>query len=87
MKFLCEALKDETPKLSIKEMQAMFEASDVDIEPGPDSMTIGIIYRVGELMMQDSQFKLARDCYSIVYDITQEKGLIDLLDQLDSLIE
>ena len=45
-------------------MQAMFDKENV--EPGPDSKTIGIVYRVGELMLQDKEYALAKDCFSIV---------------------
>ena len=44
-------------------------------------------YRVGELMMNDKDYKLARDCFSIVYDITQETQLKTLLDELDKDLE
>lgn len=81
LKYLEDALKDRTPEYSIRDMQKILE--DQDVEPGPDSKTIGIIYRVGELMMEDKDYALARDCFSIVYDITQEGRLKTLLDELD----
>ena len=81
LKYLEDALKEETPEYSIRDMQKILEEQDV--EPGPDSKTIGIIYRVGELMMEDKDYALARDCFSIVYDITQEGRLKTLLDELD----
>ena len=81
LKYLEDALKDRTPEYSIRDMQKILEEQDV--EPGPDSKTIGIIYRVGELMMEDKDYALARDCFSIVYDITQEGRLKTLLDELD----
>lgn len=80
LKYLEEALKDQTPKLEIKQMQKIFDENQ--IQPGPESDTIGVVYRVGELMMQDGEHKLAKDCFSIVYDITQEKALEDLLNEL-----
>ena len=81
LKYLEDALKEEMPEYSIRDMQKILEEQDV--EPGPDSKTIGIIYRVGELMMEDKDYALARDCFSIVYDITQEGRLKTLLDELD----
>lgn len=84
LKYLEDALKDRTPEYSIRDMQKILEEQDV--EPGPDSKTIGIIYRVGELMMEDKDYALARDCFSIVYDITQEGRLKTLLDELDKEI-
>ncbi len=83
LKYLETALNDKTPDYSIKDMQKMFDENG--IEPGPDSDTIGIIYRVGELMMHDNEYKLAKDCFSIVYDITGEKKLEALLDELEKV--
>lgn len=83
LKFLEEVLKQETPDMSIEQIQKVFDEND--IQPGPESDTIGIIYRVGELMMQDKEYKLARDCFSIVYDITRERELEVLLDELDRI--
>lgn len=80
LKYLETALKDKTPEYTIPEMQQMFDAHG--IEPGPESDTIGVIYQVGERMMQDKEMALAKDCFSIVYDITQEKALKELLDKL-----
>ena len=80
LKYLESALNDKTPKLDIKTMQKIFDENG--IEPGPQSDTIGVIYRVGELMMQDNDNKLAKDCFSIVYDITQEKALEALINEL-----
>ena len=81
--YLKEALKDETPEFTIQQIQQMF--TEKGVEPGPDSDTIGVVYRVGELMMDDGEMKLAQDCFSIVYDITQEEKLGTLLDTMADL--
>ena len=65
-------------------MQDIFNQEE--IEPGPSSDTIGVIYRVGELMMEDKEYTLARDCFAIVYDITREKELEPVLDELEKAI-
>lgn len=82
--FIKEATGDEEQELSIKEMQKVLD--EENIEPGPDSKTIGIIYRAGEIFMEDGALKLARDCFSIVYDITREPQLEELLDGLEKAI-
>lgn len=69
----------------IRTMQAMFDKENV--EPGPDSKTIGIVYRVGELMLQDKEYALAKDCFSIVYDITNEQQLEGVLAELDRCLK
>lgn len=81
--YIERALNQKTPQLSIPEMQKMFDAEG--IEPGPSPDTIGVIYRVGEIMMESSDYKLARDCFSIVYDITGEEQLGKLLEELENV--
>lgn len=80
LKYLEQALNDNTPDMDIRSMQKLFDENG--IEPGPQSDTIGVVYRVGELMMKDGDNRLAKDCFSIVYDITQEKALEGLLNEL-----
>lgn len=84
LKYIEEAVREKTPELSIAQMQEMFEKHD--IEPGPAADTIGVIYRVGELMMEDNEYQLARDCFSIVYDITRQKELEPVLDELEKAL-
>lgn len=81
LEYIERALNDKTPETDILAIQKLL--CENDIEPGPDSDTIGIIYRVGEIMLEDREYGLARDCFSIVYDITQEKDLEDLLNELE----
>ena len=83
LSYIEQALNQETPKLSVKEMQKMFD--DEGIEPGPSSDTIGVIYRVGQIMMESQDYQLAKDCFSIVYDITQEEQLEKLLEELENV--
>lgn len=71
----------EVKEYTIKQMQDMFDKEEV--EPGPDSKTIGIVYRVGELMLQDKEYRLAKDCFMIVYDITNEQQLENVIAELD----
>lgn len=81
--YIESALKQKTPRLAIAEMQKMFDGEG--IEPGPSPDTIGVIYRVGEIMMESSDYRLARDCFSIVYDITGEEQLGKLLEELENV--
>lgn len=80
LKYLETALGDKTPDLDIKTMQNMFD--EAGIEPGPEKDTVGIIYQVGKIMLSDGDKALAKDCFSIVYDITQEKEIEKLLESL-----
>ena len=81
LNYIEEALKEKTPKADIRQIQKLFDENG--IQPGPDSNTIGIVYKVGEILLKDRDYKLARDCFSIVYDITQDKAVEKLLDELE----
>lgn len=81
LKYIEEALKEKTPETDIRQIQKLFDENQ--IQPGPDSDTVGIVYRVGEILLKDCDYKLARDCFSIVYDITQDKSVEKLLDELE----
>ena len=50
------------------------------------SQTIGIVYKVGEILLKDADYKLAKDCYSIVYDITQDAAAEKMLNELEAAI-
>lgn len=80
LKYLETALNDKTPNYDIRTMQAMFDKEG--IEPGPESDTVGIIYQVGKIMLNDGEKQLAKDCLSIVYDITQEEEIEKILNSL-----
>lgn len=78
--YIEKALNTATPSYSLAELQKIL--AENEIEPGPDSTTIGIIYRVGQLMKEDGDNGLAKDCFSIVYDITQDAEVGEMLQRL-----
>ncbi len=80
LQFIESALNRKTPEYQIKELQQILE--DNGIELGPCADTIGIIYRVGNLMLESKDLDRARDCFAIVYDITQDEETGTLLAQI-----
>lgn len=80
LEFIKSALNDIEPEYDIKTLQGILDENGV--EPGPDADTIGIIYRVGNLMLESKDFDRARDCFAIVYDITQDEETGMILSQL-----
>lgn len=80
LQFIESALNQKTPQYSIKDLQEIL--SEYKVEPGPDADTIGVIYRVGKLMLESGDLDKARDCFAIVYDITQDEETGDLLAQI-----
>lgn len=78
--FIKKALNEETPEYTIKELQKILEEKNIEL--GPNADTIGIIYRVGNLMLSDKDYDRAKDCFAIVYDITQDEATLELLSQI-----
>lgn len=78
--YIEKALNTPTPEYSLAMLQEILKENEIEI--GPDSVTIGIIYRVGQMMMEDGDKELAKDCFSIVYDITQDTEVKELLQKL-----
>ncbi|MBQ5733818.1 MAG: hypothetical protein IIV51_00375, partial [Lachnospiraceae bacterium] len=78
--FIINATGRPLIKRNVKEMQEIIIGKD--IPPGPDSDTIGIVFRVGQLLLGDGDIEPAKDCFSIVYDITQDEEVGEVLWQL-----
>lgn len=53
---------------------------DIPIGPHPD--TLGITYRAGQLELLKGCRDNARDCFAMVYDLTLEEEIKELLAQL-----
>lgn len=82
IKYIEAAVNEPVPDRSVKELQQML--SEKDIPLGPDSDTIGIIYRVGQIMLDENRPDEARDCFSIVYDITQDEEAKEIIAGLEA---
>lgn len=80
LQFIESALNEKTPEYRINELQQILEANGIEL--GPCADTIGIIYRVGNLMLESKDLERARDCFAIVYDITQDEETGTLLAQI-----
>lgn len=80
LKYLEEALQNKTPDYDVQTLQKILNENE--IQPGPDSDTIGIVYRVGQILMNEGNQKAAADCFSIVYDITQDEECEQILKKL-----
>lgn len=78
--FLEEALKRPVPKLSVKELQEQLKKENIPTGPHPD--TLGITYRAGQLELLKGCRDNARDCFTMVYDLTLEEEIKELLAQL-----
>lgn len=78
--YLAKALKRPTPELSIAQMQEILKQNHIPAGPNPD--TVGITFRTGQLEMENGHYDTARDCFTLVYDLTLDKEAKELLEQL-----
>lgn len=79
--YLEKALKRETPKSSVKEMQDFILSEGLPI--GPNADTIGITYRVGQLELEKGNIDNAKDCFTMVYDLTLDEEVKMCLEKLN----
>ncbi len=85
LQFIENAINEPTPEYNIKELQTLIKNNGIELGPDPD--TLGIVYQVGKLMLEDKDYKNARDCFSIVYDSTQDAECETILNKLEEQIE
>ncbi len=76
--FIAKATQKEIPDYDIGSLQKIL--SDNDIPIGPNSDTIGITYRVGQLELEAGNKDAARDCFMMVYDLTQDEEVKQILE-------
>jgi len=78
--YIAKSTDCKTPEYDLPTLQQILKENDIEL--GPDSTTIGIIYRVGQLMMEEGNNVKAKDCFSIVFDITQDAEVRELIEKL-----
>lgn len=79
LKFISETLKDSTDNIPLKDMQEILEKEKIPL--GPNSDTLGITFRVGQIEMDNGNFENAADCFAMVYDLTMDEEVKALLDR------
>jgi len=80
LEYIAKSTDSQTPEYDLATLQQILNENEVEL--GPDSTTIGIIYRVGQLMMEEGDIDKAKDCFSVVYDITQDVEVRELIEKL-----
>lgn len=78
--YIKSATGRDIPKYDLAMIQQILLSKGIELGPNPD--TIGIIYRVGQLLMEDNDNERAKECFTIVYDITQDEECRELIEKL-----
>lgn len=78
--YLEKALNRPTPDQSIKELQSILANANIPV--GPNSDTLGITYRVGQLELEKGNQENAKDCFTMVYDLTLDSEVKSFLERL-----
>lgn len=78
--YLEQALKQPVKNYTIKQLQEILKQNQIPV--GPNADTIGITYRVGQLELEAGNIENAKDCFAMVYDITMDKEVKELLEKL-----
>ena len=80
LEYIAKSTDCKTPKYDLATLQQILKENDIEL--GPDSTTIGIIYRLGQLMMEEGNAVKAKDCFLVVFDITQDAEVGELIEKL-----
>ena len=71
IKYLESALNKPMGKESPEQIQKMLE--DNEIPTGPSNITLALLIKAGEEAEQNGNYMQARDCYMMVYDLTEDE--------------
>lgn len=80
LSYLRTALNQPVREYSIRELQKLL--SDYQIPTGPNPDTLGIAYRVGQLELDAGNIENAKDCFSMVYDLTRDEEVREILEKI-----
>ncbi len=85
LKFIEKATNKPLKEFTLPELQQILK--DNNIPAGPDSDTIGITFRVGQLELKAGNTEAAKDCFIMVYDLTQDEEVKGILDSITTTEE
>lgn len=80
LKYIASALNTPIKNYDLKYMQDVLNEKQIPLGPNPD--TIGITYRVGQLELAANNIDSAKDCFTMVYDITNDDEVLEILNKL-----
>ncbi|MCR5144955.1 MAG: hypothetical protein K6B67_06580 [Lachnospiraceae bacterium] len=80
IKFLEKALKKSMGKLTIEEMQKLLSENDIPLQA--NSVTLALIYKAGQEAAQRGLKSQAHDCFSMVYDLTHDEEVKNILQKM-----
>ncbi len=78
--YLAKAKQQEVKKSSVESMQRVLEQKGIPIQPS--QKTLAITYQVGKAFLQSGDVDSAKECFLMVYDLTQDEELQALLTSL-----
>lgn len=81
--YLSKALNRKLEQMPVADIQKVLEKNH--IPTGPCKETVEITYGVAELAFEKEKYDLAKDCYTMVYDITEDAKVEEKLRQLSAL--
>ena len=80
LNYLEKALHQPSKKYTIKELQEILKQNQIPV--GPNADTIGITYRVGQLELEAGNIQNAKDCFTMVYDLTMDTEVKEILEKI-----
>lgn len=85
LSYLSKALDRKIPQMEVADIQKVL--TEAQIPAGPSKQTVEITYGVAELEYNNEHYEIARDCYAMVYDLTQDEKVEDKLRQINAILK
>ncbi len=80
LSFLEKALDKKIEKKSVAELQKILKGKDIPTEANP--ITLALLYKAAGEAEAEGEYGQALDCYSMVFDLTQDKEVSEKIRQL-----
>ncbi|MDD6796225.1 MAG: hypothetical protein PUE01_12590 [Clostridiaceae bacterium] len=78
LRFLEKVLKRKQPKYSIQTLQARLMEKEIPLTA--NSQTIGSTYLAAKESLKVGDYKVAKECYYMVYDLTNDYTVKKIID-------
>ena len=80
MKFLEKALNKKIDKKTLEELHDILKKNDIPTQANP--VTLALLYKAGGEAEAAGEYGQALDCYSMVYDLTQDEEVAERIEKL-----
>ena len=82
--YMSPNFKKDNTEYNLSQLQEIIKKEDIPL--GPNSDTLGITFRVGQIEMDNGNYQNAADCFAMVYDLSCDEEVKVLMEEAISKI-